>query len=106
MKAAPSPVRRSAIFQPCAWCWERIANGTSQIHIREMPDLNVRIVHHLLEGDAECCATKDSCLDTLITDGVPAGQVKAAIEEIRARGNDRVTRLRQPTRRLKKARAK
>ena len=106
MKAAPSPVRRSAIFQPCAWCGRPIFGTDSQIHIREMPDLNVRIVHHLEPGAAECCATKDSALVTLIEEGVPCADVIRAVEENRGRGADRVTRLRQPKRRLRKARAK
>lgn len=106
MKAAPAPVRRSAVFQPCAWCGKPVEGSGTHIHIREMPDMNVRIVHHLLEGDAACCATEDPLMDTLIGDAVPAAEMRRAIETVRARGDGRVTRLRQPTRRLKKARGR
>ncbi len=80
---------RDPIDQPCALCGQRVTGDAEDdhLHVVDMPQLDVRIVHHLVGGDAECCATMDPEMPTLLDEGCSDTRLLAAVRRVLDRGD-------------------
>lgn len=78
----------SYVNQPCAWCGLAVRGRPDDdtLHLIDAPQLDVRIAHHVLPGDAACCVTEDPMAEILLDEGCSDERALWAIREVMTRG--------------------